>query len=136
MDYTKIKYYIVWNIKIGENFRRKTRLMTGDHVTEIDFLLKYLFIVSRDSIRITLTITVLNDLDILDCDIQNAYITTPYREKIYTIAGTEFGSDTGKIIIITRALYSLRSSGVSLRAKLAQCIWDLGYCPTKTNPDI
>ena len=122
VDYTKIRYHIVWNIKLGKNFRRKTRLVTEDHVTEIDFLLIYFSVVSRDSVRIVLTITVLNDLDIFGCDIQNTYIITPYREKIYTITETEFGSDTGKLIIVTRALYGLRSSSVSFRAKLAQCI--------------
>ena len=68
--------------------------MTGDHVTEINFLLIYFFMVFRDSVRIVLTITVLNNLDVLDYNIQNTYITAPYREKIYTITETEFGSDT------------------------------------------
>ena len=35
----------------------------------------YYFVVSCKSVRITLTIAVLNGLDILECDIQNAYLT-------------------------------------------------------------
>ena len=41
------------------------------------------------------------------CDIQGAYLTAEYREKVYTIAGLEFGSEAGSIMIIKRALYGL-----------------------------
>ena len=78
----------------------------------------------------------LNGLDILGCDIQNAYISAPCREKIWCKAGPEFGSDQGKIMKITRALYGLKSSGAAFRAKLAECIWDMGYRPTKADPDV
>jgi hypothetical protein len=45
-------------------------------------------------------IPVLNDLDIFACDIQNAFLTAPCCEKLYTVAGPEFGSDEGKIMIV------------------------------------
>ena len=83
-----------------------------------------------------MTIEALNDLDILGCDIKNAYISAPCREKIYCVAGQEFGLDTGKVMIIKRALYGLKSSGAAFRAKLADCIWDMGYRPTKADPDV
>ena len=35
------------------------------------------------------------------------------REKVYTIAGPEFGSNAGRHIVITRALYGLKSSGAA-----------------------
>ena len=52
----------------------------------------YSSVVSRDSVRIALTIAALNGLSILGCDIQNAYLTAPCREKIWTTAGPKFGS--------------------------------------------
>ena len=52
----------------------------------------------------------LNDLKVLSCDIQNAYLTAKYREKTWCYAGPEFGSDEGKIMLIVRALYGLKSS--------------------------
>ncbi len=55
--------------------------------------------------RICLTIAAVNDLKVLACDIQNVYLTALCRKKIYSIAGLEFRSDHGKIMIITRALY-------------------------------
>jgi hypothetical protein len=56
------------------------------------------------------TITTLNDLDLLAGDVQNAYINAKTAEKVYTIAGPEFGSDQGRPAVIVRALYGLKSS--------------------------
>ena len=75
----------------------------------------YASVVSRDSVRIALTIAALNGLDILACDIHNAYLLVQCREKIWTVAGPEFGSDIGKIFIIKMDLYGLKSSGAAFR---------------------
>ena len=136
VGYQKVKCHVIWDVKLGENFRRKARLVAGGHTTETPSTLTYSSVVSRDSVRITLTVAALNDLDILGCDIQNAYISAPCREKIYTIAGQEFGSDVGKLMIVRRALYGLKSSGAAFRSMLANCIWDMGFRPTKADPDV
>ena len=92
--------------------------------------------VSRDSVRIALLIAALNDLEVLACDIQNAYLTAPCREKVFTVAGDEFGSDRGKTMIITRALYGLKSAGASFRAFLGEHLHDMGYRPCLADPDV
>ena len=66
-----------------------------------------------------MTIATSNGLDILACDIQNAYLTAKCREKIWTIAGPELGSEEGRLMIVKMALYDLKSSGAAFRAKLA-----------------
>ena len=63
--------------------------------------------------RIALLIASLNDLELLACDIQNAYLTADCRERIYTIAGPEFGSEAGSVMVIRKALYELKSSGAA-----------------------
>ena len=78
----------------------------------------------------------MNDLDILACDIQNAYLTALCREKIWTRAGPEFGSEEGTIMIVKMALYGLKSSGAAFRAKLAGVLHDIGYTPSKAYPDV
>ena len=50
----------------------------------------------------------MNEIDVLAYDIQNAYLTAQFRDKIWTVAGPEFGSDTGKIFIINMALYGMK----------------------------
>ncbi len=39
-------------------------------------------------------------------------------------------------MIIKKALYGLKSSGVAFRAHLAATLYDLGYKPTKVDPDV
>ena len=41
------------------------------------------------------------------------YLNVGCHEKVYTVAGPEFGSNAGKHIVITRALYGLKSSGAA-----------------------
>ena len=74
--------------------------------------------VSRESVRIALTLAALNDLEVKTLDIQNAYLTAPCSEKVHTTLGTEFGENKGKTAIIVRALYGLASSGASFRNHL------------------
>ena len=42
------------------------------------------------------------------CDIQNAYLTAECREKIWTQAGPEFGSESGLIMIVKNRYMALR----------------------------
>jgi hypothetical protein len=79
----------------------------------------------------------LNDLDILSADIQNAYLNAPVREKLYTIAGKEFGPKfQGRPVLIVRALYGLRSSGKAFRDYLAGNLREMGYISSKADPDL
>ena len=135
--YQHVDCHIIFDIKMGENFRRKARMVAGGHKTETPATLTYSSVVSRDSVRIALLIAALNDLDILACDIQNAYLTAPCREKIYTTAGPEFGPELcGKTMLVVRALYGLKSSGAAFRSFLAETLYDLGYQPSQADPDV
>ena len=134
--YQEIRCHMIFDIKMGENFRRKARMVADGHRTETPAALTYSSVVSRDSVRIALTIAALNDLSVLACDIQNAYLTAKCREKVWTRAGPEFGSDAGKIMLVVRALYRLKSSGAAFRALLAETLYDLNYRPTKADPDV
>ena len=79
--------------------------------------------VSIDSVRIALTIAALNDLSILGCDIQKSYLAAPCREKILMTAGPEFVSESGKKMLVVRAVYGLKSSGVEFRAFLVEALY-------------
>ena len=70
------------------------------------------------------------------CDILNAYLTAKCREKICTYPGPEFGSEHGEPMIVKKALYGLKSSGAALRAHLAETLHDIGFKPTKADPDV
>ena len=135
-DFQEIPCHIIFDVKMGENFRRKARMVAGGHVTETPSSITYSSVVSRDSVRLAFTLAALNDLKVLGCDIQNAYLTAKCREKCWTRAGPEFGSEEGKIFIIVRALYGLKSSGAAFRALLCEKLWELGYRPSYADPDV
>ena len=134
--FQEIKCHMIFDVKIGENFRRKARLVAGGHTTDAPATLTYSSVVSRDSVRIALTIAALNGLEVMACDIQNAYLTADCSEKIWTRAGPEVGSESGMIMLICKALYGLKSSGATFRAHLAETLYDIGFVPTRADPDV
>ena len=109
IGYQHIVCHMIFNVKI--DFTQKARFVAGGHMTEAPALLTYSSLVSCESIRIAFKVAALNNLDVLVADIGNAYLSADCHEKVYTIAGPEFGSNVGKHIVITRALYGLKSSG-------------------------
>ena len=137
VGYQEVKCHLIFDIKMGENFRRKARFVAGGRTTEVPTTLTYASVVSRDSsVRIALTITALNDLNVMACDIQNAYLTADCRENIFSRAGPEFGSEAGTIFLVKKALYGLKSASAAFRALLAETMHDIGYYkPTKADPD-
>ena len=119
-EFQFIKCHMIFDIKMGENFSRKARMVAGGHMTDTPATITYSSVVSRDSVRIAFLYAALNDLKVFACDIQNAYLTAKCREKIWCRAGPEFGNQEGKIMIIVRALYGLKSSGAAFRSLLAE----------------
>ena len=80
--YQFIKCHMIFDIKMGEKVCRKAHIVVDSHMTEAPSSMTYSLVVSKDSIRIALMATTLNDLSILACNIQNAYLAVLYREKI------------------------------------------------------
>ena len=136
IGYQQIGCHMIFGIKLGENFWRKATLVGAGHKMGAPDSITYSSVVPCDSVRISLTISALNGLDILACDIQNAHLTAKCRENIWTIAGLDLGKEAGSIIIIKMALYGLKSSGAAFRSKLEGVLHGLHYEPTKADPDV
>ena len=86
--------------------------------------------------RLALIIGELNGLSIMVGDIGNAYLEAKTKEKVYFIAGKEFGPLEGQTPIIFKALYSLHTSGACFHEKLANSLPDMDFKPTLSNPDL
>ena len=67
--YQFVECHIIFDIKMGENFRRKDRMVASGQMTASPSSITYSSVVSRDSIIIALTIAALNCLSIRGCDI-------------------------------------------------------------------
>ena len=78
----------------------------------------------------------LNNLDLWTTDIGNAYLEALTKETVYIVAGSEFGEYEGQILIIHKALYGLRSSGLRWWERLAACLRKMGFSPCKGINDI
>jgi hypothetical protein len=89
IGYTEIKCHIIFDIKM--DFTRKARFVAGGHLTEAPTSITYSTVVSRDSVRLAFLIAGLNNLDVMACDIGNAYLNAPCREKIWFLGGGEAG---------------------------------------------
>ncbi|KAL7461107.1 hypothetical protein ACHAXS_003421, partial [Conticribra weissflogii] len=105
-------------------------------MTDVPPTITYASVVSRETVRIALTMAALNALKVMAADIMNAYITAPNKEKIWTLLGPEFGKDKGRKAIVVRALYGLKSAGAAFRSHLADCMRQLGYESNKADPDL
>ena len=115
---------------------RKARFVAGGHTTDTPLSITYSSMVSRDSVRLAFLIASLNDLDVLAGNVTNAYLTASCREKIWFEGGIKTGEDHGKVLIVTRALYGLKSSGAAWRADLAATLRDLKFTSTQADPDV
>ena len=62
-NYSFMKCHMIFDVKI-ENFRRKARLVAGGHIVDSPSCLTYSSVVSRESVRIALTLAALNDLEV------------------------------------------------------------------------
>ena len=103
IGFQEIKCHMIFDVKI--DFTRKARFVAGGHMTEAPASLTYSSVVSRDSVKIAFLIGALNELDVMACDIGNAYLNAPCREKIWFVAGPECGQLSGKVCKLVRALY-------------------------------
>ena len=133
--FQEIRCHLIFDVKM-EDFRRKARFVAGGHMTEAPKTLTYASVVSRESVRIALTLAALNDLEVKTADIENAYLTAPVSEKIWCKLGPEFGDEAGRTAIIVRSLYGLKSAGASFRNHLADCMRHLGWSSCLADQDL
>jgi hypothetical protein len=126
---------MIFDVKM-KDFRRNARFVAGGHTTYTPHAMTYASVVSRESVRVSLTLAALNDLDIKMADIENAYLTAPITEKVWTVLGPEFGDDAGNRAFIVRALHGLKSAGTDFRNHFAEYMNHLGRNPCRSDRDL
>jgi len=82
------------------------------HKTPDSTTSSYAGVVSRESVRITLTYAALHNVEVMAANIRSAYLQAPSSEKHYIVCGPEFGlENVGKVALIRRALYGGKVAG-------------------------
>ena len=71
---------------------------------------QYAFVVRIENVLLFFLLAEISHLNILTRDIANAYLNAYTNEKVYTIAGPEFGSRSGQIMMIEKAICGLKIS--------------------------
>ena len=91
---------------------------------------------SSDSVRLAFKIAALNGVDVMSCDLENTYLNKMCREKICFKCGNKCVEDKGKLLIVVRALYGIKSAVLSWHAALAQVLKNLDSVSTLADPDV
>jgi hypothetical protein len=100
---------MIFDVKM-EYFHHKARFVAGGNTTDTPHAMTDASVVSRESVRIAITLDALNYLDVNMANIKNAYPTAPITEKVWNVLGPDFGDDARKRALIVRALYRLNSA--------------------------
>ena len=135
-DYKRIPYHFVFDVKFDG--RLKSRLVAGGHRTP-DVPREDVFssVVSMEAVRLGFILANMNDLLVCAGDIGNAFLYGKTREKVYVIAGPEFGPELeGKRLIIDKSLYGLKSSAARFHEHLSVKLRKMGFRPSKADPDL
>jgi hypothetical protein len=122
---------------VTTDLRHKARLVIGGHVVDSSEHSGYSSVVKMTSIRLLNIIAKAQGLEVLAGDAGNAYLNASTRKKIYTRCGLEFGPEmVGRIAIVEKSLYGLKSSGNRWHAHFANTLYAMGFMPTRYDPDV
>ena len=115
---------------------RKARLVACGHLTDTPVDSVYSGVVSMRGFKICVFLSELNGLETWATDIGNAYLQAYTEEKVYVIGGPEFDDREGHTLIISKALYGLKSSGLRWWERFSEILIDMGFVPSKAEDDI
>jgi Reverse transcriptase (RNA-dependent DNA polymerase) len=132
--YKKIRCHMVYDVK--HDGRHKCRLVAGGHLTDPSSDSVYSGVVSLRGIRLVTFLAELNHLELWGADVGNAYLEAKTKEKVYIIGGPEFGELEGHTLVIYKALYGLRTSGLCWHQRFADVLRSMGFLPCKAENDI
>ena len=134
-EYQQIPYHIVFAVK--HDGRRKARLVAGGHKTGSPTEDLYSGVVGIGNVRLLFLLAAVNGLEVRAADISNAYLYSKTQEKCMILAGPEFGPDlAGKLIIIFKSLYGLKSAAARFHEHLGVTLRKMGYRPSKGEPNL
>jgi hypothetical protein len=132
--FKKIHCYMVFKVKL--DLVHKSRFVAGGHQTDLPKESVYSRVISHNSVPLAYIVTGLINLEILSADAQNALSNEPTKEKIYAIAGPEFGQTReGQLVMIVLALYGLWSRSARWHDHLATALQETSFkaCKADTN---
>ena len=130
--YKKIRVHLVFDIK--HDACHKARCVADGHLTDVPINSIYSGVVSLHGLHTIAFLSELNDLEMWATNIGHAYLEAFTSEKLYVITGPEFGELEGHMLVISKALYGLRTSRLSWYERgFLDCLHDMGFTPSKVS---
>ena len=128
---------LIWSYAVKHDGTRRARLCAGGHTTiiEIEFTTSCSVVALR-TLRTVLVLAELNGLKIMVADICSAYLLAQTKERIFFIAGPEFGERAGHLMVMRKACYGLRTSGKRYHDMVYDLLKEFGFRPSLADPDI
>lgn len=125
---------MVYDVKHDGRYR--ARLVASGNMTKVEGTESYSLVVSLRTLRLAMLLGELNDLKLMVGDITSAYLLALTKELIFFKAGPEFLDKAGHLMVVHKAIYGLRGSGKAWHDLLYDTLNDMGFKPTKADPDI
>jgi hypothetical protein len=102
----------VFDVKHDGYDTRHDLLAVVHHLTDVPTNSVYSRVVSLRGLHMVTFLSELNGMELWATDIRNTYLEACTAKKLFIIAGPEFGKLEGHMLIISKAPYGLRTSGL------------------------
>ena len=110
--------------------------MADGHLTKEPNETVYSGVVSLRDLRLAMFLAELNNLQLWRVDVGNAYLQALTKEKLYIVGDPEFEECQGHELVMHKALYGTRSGGACWHDKQSDMLHQIGFKPSKADPNI
>jgi hypothetical protein len=134
--YKRVPYHIIYACKVDG--RRKARLVIdGNRSPPVDKEDCFSPVVSVEAIRLGFFMAEMHGLECVAGDVGNAYLTSYTTEKLYIIAGKEFGPELeGKRLKVVKSVYGTKSAAARFHESLSAKLRHINFRPSRADPDL
>eukprot|EP00957_Ditylum_brightwellii_P014194 1068347-Ditylum_brightwellii.AAC.1 len=88
--------------RLGHDLCRKARFVDGGHVIDSSEHTAYSSTIKDILVRLMILVAAKYGLGMIYGDIGNAFCTAPCAEKIWSVAGEQFGEKKGAIVVLNQ----------------------------------
>ena len=92
-------------------------------------------VVSTEVVQFGFVLAQIYNLQCFDGDVGNAFVTAYTSEKVYIVAGPEFGELKGRIMKMEKAVYGTKTAALRFHESLSICLRKIGFRPSEAEPD-
>ena len=124
-----------WIFDVKPDMTLKARWVAGGNTVD-SFGATSSTVMSMTSVRILFIQAQKDGQKILSGDLSNAYLHARTDQLVHTTLGKEWGADSGKTVLIVKAMYGLRTSGRRFHLYVEKSMYEMGWQPSRGDRDV